>query len=105
MNTTKTYAAKSSVTRAMKAQGIAPEAYTIEQNNEGQFFAKMVAAKKPASAGKGTKPRNGNCLHVWNIADAMRDARRKDVIAACVEQGINAGTASTQYQQWFAANR
>jgi uncharacterized protein (DUF779 family) len=37
---------------------------------------------------------------VWAIADSMPDAKRKDVIAACVEQGIAFYTARTQYQKW-----
>lgn len=46
---------------------------------------------------------------VWEIADQMKAAnpnvRRKDVIAACVEQGIAYYTARTQYQLWFKASR
>ena len=47
--TVKTYAAKSSVTRAMKAQGVAPEKYTIEKNEEG-FYAKMIDVTKKEGA-------------------------------------------------------
>lgn len=42
---------------------------------------------------------------VWAIADSMKGAARKEVIAACVAEGINAGTARTQYQHWFSANK
>lgn len=46
---------------------------------------------------------------VWEIADQMKaenpNVRRKDVIAACVEQGIAYYTARTQYQLWFKANK
>ncbi len=38
---------------------------------------------------------------VWDIADKMPGAKRKDVIEACVQQGIAYGTARTQYQHWF----
>lgn len=38
---------------------------------------------------------------VWDIADNMPNAKRKDVIAACVQAGIAYGTARTQYQHWF----
>lgn len=38
---------------------------------------------------------------VWDIADKMPGAKRKDVIAACVQAGIAYGTARTQYQHWF----
>lgn len=37
---------------------------------------------------------------VWAIADSMPEAKRKDVIAACVEEGIAFFTARTQYQKW-----
>ena len=38
---------------------------------------------------------------VWHIADSMPGAKRKEVIEACVLQGIAYGTARTQYQHWF----
>ena len=40
---------------------------------------------------------------VWSIADSMPGADRKEVIAACVEQGINKSTAQTQYYRWSKA--
>ena len=42
---------------------------------------------------------------VWAIADSMPGASRKEVIAACVAQGIAPGTSRTQYQAWFKAMR
>lgn len=46
---------------------------------------------------------------VWHIADAMKannaQVRRKDVIAACIAQGIATYTAMTQYQLWFAEHK
>lgn len=46
---------------------------------------------------------------VWDIAEKMKaknsDARRKDVIAACVEAGVALNTARTQYQLWFTATK
>lgn len=41
------------------------------------------------------------CKQVWHIADSMPGAKRKEVIAACVAQGIAYYTARTQYQQWL----
>lgn len=38
---------------------------------------------------------------VWDIADKMPNAKRKEVIEACVAAGIAYGTARTQYQHWF----
>lgn len=40
---------------------------------------------------------------VWKLADEMVGADRKDVIAACVEAGVNKSTASTQYYRWQKA--
>lgn len=37
---------------------------------------------------------------VWQIADSMPGASRKDIIAACVAQGVHPSTASTQYSKW-----
>ena len=39
---------------------------------------------------------------VWEIADKMWGARRKDIIAACVEAGIAYNTARTQYQAYHS---
>ena len=112
--TTKTYAAKSSVTRAMKQQGVAADQYTIEMNADGKFYAVMkdhfdtvTEAEHASHRGedKAKKPRNGNCAKVWEMADKMVGSKRSEVIAACVEAGINLGTSKTQYQQWFASKR
>lgn len=42
------------------------------------------------------------CKLVWHIADAMKGARRKDVLAACVARGVAFYTARTQYQLWLS---
>lgn len=44
------------------------------------------------------------CKRVWEIADSMPDASRKEVIEACVKKGINFFTARRQYQEWYTAN-
>lgn len=99
---TKAYAAKSSVTRALKQMGIDPATVIINQDGSGQWYAhKKEAAKKEGTA----KPRNGNCAKVWEIAESMAGAKRKDVVSACVEAGIALGTAKTQYQHWFVSKK
>lgn len=103
MNTTKTYAAKSSVTRAIKAAGLKIEDYAIVAV-EGGFQGELIQ-KAPAKATGEKKPRNGACKRVWDMADSMPDAKRSEVVSACVEAGINLGTAKTQYQAWFASKR
>lgn len=40
------------------------------------------------------------CRLVWDLADAMKGARRKDVIAAAEAKGVAFYTARTQYQLW-----
>lgn len=40
---------------------------------------------------------------VWQIADEMPGASRKDIIAACVAKGVHPSTASTQYSKWNRA--
>src|SRR5690606_34520288 len=40
---------------------------------------------------------------VWQIADEMAGADRKEVIAACVAKGVHPSTASTQYYRWSKA--
>jgi hypothetical protein len=47
----------------------------------------------------------GSTKRVWQMADSMPGATRKEVVAACVAEGVNPGTARTQYQHWFAANK
>ena len=42
---------------------------------------------------------------VWHIADEMKGAKRRAVIAECVSRGIAYYTARTQYQQWFAIQK
>lgn len=37
---------------------------------------------------------------VWRLAEEMKGADRKAVIAACVEAGVNKSTAATQYYKW-----
>lgn len=45
------------------------------------------------------------CKRVWQVADDMPGAKRKDVLDACVKQGIAYYTARTQYQQWLTVQK
>lgn len=98
----KTYAAKSSVTRALKAAGIDAETVHINNGPDGWYATPKEPPKKVAGV---KKERSGACRKVWDICDSMRGQRRKDVVAACVAAGINPGTARTQYQAWLASTR
>lgn len=59
--------------------------------------------------GAAIKPRLSTCerptKRVWDIADSMPKASRKEVMAECVRQGIAYGTSRTQYQAWFKASQ
>lgn len=78
----------------------------------GEFGPAIVEAKHVAGKANHFKIEIKNestterpCKSVWAIADEMKGARRKDVIAACVEKGIAYNTARTQYQQWYQLNK
>lgn len=88
-----------------------------EQQNEwscmgcGAQWGKVIVLK-------GTKARGEPLRHYTNkstvdgavalcrsIYAGLPDARRKDAIAAAVEQGVAFYTARTQYQKWFQAQK
>ena len=70
----------------------------------------VPASDDEAAPATETKPRNKSTVtspvrQVWAIADSMPGAKRKDIVAACVEQGIAFFTARTQYQKWNQSRR
>ncbi|MEJ3960628.1 hypothetical protein WGP40_09865 [Brachymonas sp. G13] len=74
---------------------------------DGEFGPAIPGKAKntPKVPGKSIKMKNHSTIElptkrVWHIADSMPEAKRKDVIAACVEEGIAFFTARTQYQKW-----
>ena len=126
----KTYTTKANAIRAAKQAGWVPGDYEIievgdrfgyrlneaEDASEGEALEAMeqerdeaqnpdapeVQADAPAPV---VKARNASTVdspvkRVWAIADSMPEAKRKDVIAACVAEGIAFFTARTQYQKW-----
>jgi hypothetical protein len=78
-------------TRKHIATGAAVERRHAEPGTNGQ-----QVPKPPRKAGAVSM--------VWDICANMAGAPRKEVIAACVAQGINPSTASVQYSAW-AKNR
>lgn len=79
---------------------------TEEQKELTAPIAGTVEDATPAES----MPRNKSSVanpvqQVWAVADAMPEAKRKDIIAACVEQGIAFFTARTQYQKWKQSRR
>lgn len=63
----------------------------------------------PAINAKPERPRLSKVIRptkmVWDIADSMPKASRKEVMEACVAAGIAYGTSRTQYQAWFKASQ
>ena len=56
------------------------------------------------------RPKQGTITgRVWEIADRFRDehgqARRNDVVQACIDAGINMNTANTQFTHWLKENK
>lgn len=62
--------------------------------------SKRAPAKKAAPTVASASTIESPVRRVWEIADSMPDAKRKDVVDACIAQGINFFTARTQYQKW-----
>lgn len=94
---------------------VADAAAAIEEFDEDElerFADEQRAAERKANASMGlpeAKPRFSSCVRptkkVWDIADCMAKASRKEVMEECVRQGVAYGTARTQYQAWFKASQ
>lgn len=81
------------------AEGAKPVKHDPREVHPGDEQPKRTAAapaREPSTAGSPTKK-------VWEIADSMPDASRADVVAKCLEAGINKNTAGTQYSHWKRA--
>ena len=63
--------------------------------------------KKTTTKGRSGAPTkaSGPVARVWQLASSMPRAKRKDVVAACVNAGVNIHTAKTQYQRWTHRNK
>lgn len=79
----------------------------------GGEFGPAISASAKVEKAPATKTREVKhtsniehpCKTVWAIADEMKGAKRKEVLAACVEKGIAYYTARTQYQQWLSVQK
>lgn len=82
----------------------------LAESGESLDDLKDGDAKANATMGlQGAKPRLSSVIRptkmVWDIADSMPKASRKEVMEACVNAGIAYGTSRTQYQAWFKASQ
>jgi len=76
----------------------------IMRRHIAAMLAEMVSAVKEVKRIEHLKiAEEGPIAKVLQICEEMKGQPRKDVIAACLDKGINPHTASTQYQKWFAS--
>lgn len=113
---TKLYKSKSAAIRhAIQCLGAEweNEAFINETHLPGDEFIYSVHMKAPAPASRASEPVSprkspaaprlahssikGATARARAIAIAMKGAQRREVIAACVREGIASGTAATQY--------
>ncbi len=67
----------------------------VELTERKQLFAQQnVASDRNRSLVENPVER------VWAVCNEMRSAKRDDIIAKCVAEGINFSTAKTQYYAW-----
>lgn len=96
---TKSYNHKRSAVRAARAAMVknpSVTGYVINETEAGWTFSLVTPIRRRSIVA-------GACSKVWTIASQMPGARRKDVVAAAVAQGIAFYTARTQYQAWHSA--
>ena len=116
-----TYLSKASAVRKAKQVYGAnwAEFASVGENQEGKWQVVQLPKKEievqpepEAAAKKGESIRrvsamSGACTLVWEIAGSMLaanpQARRKDIIQACVDRGVAYYTARTQYQKYMEA--
>lgn len=104
----KTYKVKSSAVRAAKKELGKDAVELVDYNlvpNAGQWSWEKIEAKKTTHTPKNKSTIDNPCSVVWNIAEEMKGAKRKEVIHACVLAGVAFYTARTQYQQWRTASK
>lgn len=64
--------------------------------------AEVPAEKEEPKKAVATKS-TGSVAKVWEICSANAQMTRKEIIAKCIEAGVNAGTAATQFAKWKKA--
>jgi len=80
-----------------------PEGYVIQPITRELWYEIKGSAQSPGLRAKSEI--ESPVKVVWRLADEMKSADRKTVIAACVEAGVNKSTASTQYYKWQLAQK
>jgi len=119
----KTYAAKSSVKRAIVKSlgkeefekgsvvqvgdkwGFEPAPVVVKEEKPTETKTVTVRTQKDLTPERRASNAVNPCQLVWAIAEEMlaQGAKRKDIIAECEKQGVAFYTARTQYQKYTAA--
>jgi hypothetical protein len=84
------------------------EKVNAEHEAKPEVQAEKAVEKQKKAAKPVTAPTQGLTKRVWEIADAVKGANptvdlkliRKKVMELCNEEGLNPGTAATQYGRW-----
>lgn len=83
------------------------QGHTFEPITPSLWFEKdkdRKTNKAPAAPRARSEAANPSKL-VWEIAETMPGASRQDVVAACIEKGVNKSTAQTQYYRWLKSKK
>lgn len=78
--------------------------YAIGPFSEKAQASRAAAALPRICAAPDSRPRGAITRKAWAIFDLLSAKPRSELIAECERQGINKGTASTQYQKWRRAH-
>lgn len=96
------------VKQAIFSKETAPKATRLTKEEEAHLFGtdkKDAVQAKGEAKGNHKVRRSGAVAAIWELCEANKDLRRKDVINLCVQKGYNFYTARTQYQEWFKASK
>lgn len=77
--------------------------YCIGPFREKAQASRAAAGLERISAIPRDKPKGAITGRAWAIFDLLAGKPRKDLLEECKRQGIQAGTAATQYQKWRKA--
>jgi hypothetical protein len=77
--------------------------FAIGPFSEKEQASRAAAGLARLSAAPDHRPRGAITKKAWAIFDLLSAKPRGELIAECERQGINRGTAATQYQKWLKA--
>jgi len=77
--------------------------YCVGPFRDRAHASRAAAGVERAQAQPQEKPRGSITNRCWQIFELLAGKPRAELIAECARQGINAGTAATQYQRWRKA--